>query len=241
MRATPFSVGRQGSTWNVSRSGIAIMSDSSIRLKPVIEEPSKPIPSVNAPSSSSIPTAKLFSWPRMSVNQRRTKEMPSLSARPRMSCTLVLASGIAVVLSVVAIAPHFLSSKSKPKSKSGLWLPSQPRVCHQPLVLDPGLRRDEDRPLDRRVGLLAVLHGVHPEGFLVLAHAQRHHESEHLQEQERHGERIQGSGQRRERLVPQLPDVPVHPSIRDAIPGLLGEEPDEQDPGEARDPVRGQH
>ena len=30
----------------MSGSGIAIMSDSSIRLKPVIDEPSKPMPSV---------------------------------------------------------------------------------------------------------------------------------------------------------------------------------------------------
>ena len=44
MRATAFSFGRHGSTLKVSGSGIAIMSDSSIRLKPVIDEPSKPIP-----------------------------------------------------------------------------------------------------------------------------------------------------------------------------------------------------
>ena len=60
MRPTAFSCGRQGRTANVSGSGIAIMSDSSIRLKPVIEEPSKPIPSVSAPSSSPTPIAKLF-------------------------------------------------------------------------------------------------------------------------------------------------------------------------------------
>jgi hypothetical protein len=34
---------------NVSGSGIATMSDSSIALKPVIDEPSKPIPSSSAP------------------------------------------------------------------------------------------------------------------------------------------------------------------------------------------------
>jgi hypothetical protein len=42
-----------------------------MRLKPVIDEPSKPIPSSSAPSSSSLPTAKLLSWPRMSVNHSR--------------------------------------------------------------------------------------------------------------------------------------------------------------------------
>ena len=52
MRATPASLGRQGSAMNVLGSGIAIMSDSSIALKPVIEEPSKPIPPSNASASS---------------------------------------------------------------------------------------------------------------------------------------------------------------------------------------------
>ena len=36
------------------------MSDSSIALKPVIDEPSKPIPSFSAPSISLGVTAKLF-------------------------------------------------------------------------------------------------------------------------------------------------------------------------------------
>ena len=56
-------------------SGIAIMSDSSIALKPVIEEPSKPMPPSNASSSSSSLIEKLFSCPRTSVNQNRMKRM----------------------------------------------------------------------------------------------------------------------------------------------------------------------
>jgi hypothetical protein len=63
---------RQGRIRNVSGSGIAIMSDSSIRLKPVMDEPSKPIPSSSAPASSSRPIANDLSWPKMSVNQSRT-------------------------------------------------------------------------------------------------------------------------------------------------------------------------
>ncbi len=54
---------------------MAIMSDSSMALKPVIEEPSKPIPPAMASSSSSTPTENDFSWPRTSVNQRRMKRM----------------------------------------------------------------------------------------------------------------------------------------------------------------------
>jgi len=52
MRPTPCSSGRQGSTANVAGSGIAIMSDSSIALNPVIEDPSNPMPASSAPSSS---------------------------------------------------------------------------------------------------------------------------------------------------------------------------------------------
>ena len=46
------------------------MSDSSIALKPVIDEPSKPIPSSSAPSSSLGVIAKLFRCPSRSVNQQ---------------------------------------------------------------------------------------------------------------------------------------------------------------------------
>ena len=44
--------GARAARENVLGSGIAIMSDSSIALKPVIEEPSKPIPPSNASASS---------------------------------------------------------------------------------------------------------------------------------------------------------------------------------------------
>jgi hypothetical protein len=54
---------------------MAIMSDSSIALKPVIDEPSKPIPPSKASSRSSELIENDFSWPRMSVNQSRMKRM----------------------------------------------------------------------------------------------------------------------------------------------------------------------
>ena len=66
-----FSAGRQGMTANVDGSGMAIMSDSSIGLKPVIDEPSKPIPPSKASSSSAALIEKLFSCPSTSVNQSR--------------------------------------------------------------------------------------------------------------------------------------------------------------------------
>src|SRR4051794_20424235 len=88
IRATPDSWGRQGRTANVVGSGWAIMSDSSMALKPVIEEPSKPLPPSKASASSSALIEKLFSWPRTSVNQSRMKRMPWSSTRARTSSAL---------------------------------------------------------------------------------------------------------------------------------------------------------
>ena len=84
---------------------MAIMSDSSIRLKPVIDEPSKPMPSSSAPSSSSLPTAKDFSWPRMSVNHSRMNWMSCSSTSASTSC---LDAPVPVVVSIVAINLPFL-------------------------------------------------------------------------------------------------------------------------------------
>src|ERR671917_2005240 len=95
---------RHGRIRNVLGSGIAIMSDSSIRLNPVIEEPSKPMPSSSAPANSSRPTANDFSWPKMSVNQNRMNSTFSSSTRARTSAARVpTASG------AIAIDGHLLS------------------------------------------------------------------------------------------------------------------------------------
>jgi len=51
-RATPGASLRQGSVVKVLASGRASMSDSWTRAKPSIAEPSNPMPSLNAPSSS---------------------------------------------------------------------------------------------------------------------------------------------------------------------------------------------
>src|SRR5579884_2244811 len=75
IRATPCSAGRQGRMANVLASGMAIMSDSSIGLNPVIDEPSNPIPPSNASPSSVALIENDLSWPRMSVNHRRMKRM----------------------------------------------------------------------------------------------------------------------------------------------------------------------
>ena len=73
IRPVAFSDGRQGMTAKLDGSGMAIMSDSSIGLKPVIDEPSKPIPPSNASSSSDELIENDLSCPSTSVNQRRMK------------------------------------------------------------------------------------------------------------------------------------------------------------------------
>src|ERR671914_1996228 len=95
---------RHGRVRNVVGSGMAIMSDSSIRLNPVIDEPSNPMPSSSAPASSSRPTANDFSWPKMSVNQNRMNSTFSSSTRASTSAARVpMSSG------AIAIDPHLLS------------------------------------------------------------------------------------------------------------------------------------
>ena len=85
IRPTFDSPERHGITTKVAGSGIATMSDSSIALKPVIEEPSKPIPSSSAPSISSGVIANDFRCPSRSLNQRSIDSMPSVLQRASTS------------------------------------------------------------------------------------------------------------------------------------------------------------
>src|SRR5918999_4949548 len=89
---------RHGRIRNVVGSGMAIMSDSSIRLNPVIDEPSKPMPSSSAPASSSRPTANDLSWPNMSVNQKRMNSTFSSSTRASTSPARVPVSSAAIAI-----------------------------------------------------------------------------------------------------------------------------------------------
>src|SRR5690606_25678748 len=76
-----------GSTWNVDGSGLATMSDSYTRAKPSMADPSKPMPSLNAPSSSAGATATDLRKPSTSVNHSRTNRMSrSSSVRSTNSC-----------------------------------------------------------------------------------------------------------------------------------------------------------
>src|ERR687885_320992 len=124
IRATPppWSSGRHGSTANVLASGSAIMSDSSMALKPVIEEPSKPIPPAKASSSCSELMLNDFSDPRMSVNQRRMKRMPR-------SWTTALTSS-------------FVCGRSAGSTAMG----AQPSRSSEQPAIAPGLQRQQPLP-----------------------------------------------------------------------------------------------
>src|SRR3954453_17406277 len=85
---------RHGRIRKVDGSGMAIMSDSSIRLNPVIDEPSKPIPPSSAPASPSRPPANDLSAPKMSVNQNRMNSTLCSSTCARTSPAPALLSSM---------------------------------------------------------------------------------------------------------------------------------------------------
>ena len=81
----------KGRTWKVDGSGIAILSDSEIREKPSMEDPSKPTPSSKADSSSDGLITTDFNPPMRSVNHNRMKRISrSSTVRRTNSCWLLI-------------------------------------------------------------------------------------------------------------------------------------------------------
>src|SRR3954454_24890310 len=114
------------------------MSDSSIALKPVIEDPSKLIPPSKASSSCSAEIEKDFSCPRMSVNHRRMKRMLFSATSALTSSAVCGRSGIAL-------------QANGPRGRPG-WTGGRKSV--QPAVrpaLELGHRRRELAPLGREL------------------------------------------------------------------------------------------
>ncbi len=111
IRATDRSPELHGSTRKDDGSGIAIMSDSSIALKPVTDEPSKPIPCMTASSSSRWVMAKLFSRPTRSVNHSWTKVMSSSFTR---LITSARRSSAAVGIVSISLLSPFPGMKKAP-------------------------------------------------------------------------------------------------------------------------------
>ena len=93
MRAAPGASVRHGRIANEEASGFANMSDSVTRANPSIADPSKPIPSANALSSSAGAIATDFKKPSTSVNQSRTKRtLRSSKVRNTNSSCLLISS-----------------------------------------------------------------------------------------------------------------------------------------------------
>jgi hypothetical protein len=121
----------------VSGSGIATMSDSSIALNPVIDEPSKPIPSSSAVSISCGVIAKLFRWPSRSVNQKRTYSTFCFSIS-FSTCLRDSGSDVArCLLSIIAICRFLpLRTKKAPEAEKSASEAASPRKdrgsLHQP-------------------------------------------------------------------------------------------------------------
>src|SRR3954451_19197927 len=158
IRATPPAScsGRHGSSRKVLGSGIAIMSDSSIALKPVIEEPSKPIPASNAPSRSCELIENDFSWPRMSVNQRRMKRTPVSRTWASTSSAVVGCS------SVSAIEARTLQPAQRPRAELAQGR-SQLAAHVRQSVLDPRGRAVAHVALDDAASL-ELLHALGEQG-----------------------------------------------------------------------------
>src|SRR3954452_20976593 len=160
IRATPppSCSGRHGSRRKVLGSGIAIMSDSSIALKPVMEEPSKPLPASKAPSRSCELIENDFSWPRMSVNHMRMKRTPVSRTLARTSSAVVGCS------SVSAMEARTLQPAERPRAQLAQGRGELAAHVRQP-VLDAGGRAVADVALDDAAGL-ELLHafGQQPVG-----------------------------------------------------------------------------
>ena len=93
IRAAPGASVRHGKIENVVGSGFANMSDSLTRAKPSIAEPSKPIPSSKAFSSSAGAIATDFKNPKTSVNHNRIKRILRSSIVRSTNCFCLAVSG----------------------------------------------------------------------------------------------------------------------------------------------------
>ena len=99
IRAAPGASVRHGRIEKVAGSGFANISDSVMRAKPSMAEPSKPIPSAKAFSNSAGAIATDFRKPRTSVNHKRTKRMLRSSSVLRTnSCCLLVSADIGSIL-----------------------------------------------------------------------------------------------------------------------------------------------
>src|SRR5438034_5574586 len=162
-RATRPPGSSEGSTRKVSRSGLSTMSDSSIRTKPSIAEPSKRMSPERALSNWLSGTSKFLLTPRMSVNCSRRNATPCSRQRLRISFFVapVVFSAVAVMAQEAAGAsrpPQFLASHVVVQEELvGMWPQPYRIVLSRPLVAQPGpdhVRREHPAlEQERMIGL----------------------------------------------------------------------------------------
>src|SRR5712692_2099067 len=105
-RAVVFSPRSQGMTVKVDRSGMRYMSDSAIRAKPSMDEPSNHLPWLMQSSSWLAGMVTLFTTPRTSVNWRLIKR--TFSLRTVSSTSLPVGAVISNLLGQDDRLSHFL-------------------------------------------------------------------------------------------------------------------------------------
>ena len=120
--ATERSPDCRGSIRKVDGSGMAIMSDSSMALNPVTDEPSKPIPWASASSSSSRVIAKLFSLPTTSVNHSLMNftSAPSASRSTHSRSSAGVPAGVSLTGPIVLPSPGIRAQKTPPSDTRGV-------------------------------------------------------------------------------------------------------------------------
>src|SRR6266550_3626334 len=156
-RATRPPASSEGRMRNVSRSGRSTMSDSSIRTKPSIAEPSKRISPPRAFSNWLSGTSTFLLTPKMSVNCRRRNATPCSRQRLRMSFFVA-----PVVFSIVAVMAREAAGASRPPHSLALYVVVQEELVRMgpqrdrvdllgPLVAQPRLDEvvGKDAPLEQ--------------------------------------------------------------------------------------------
>src|SRR5437762_10978917 len=106
----------QGNTRKVERSGLRYMSDSSIRTKPSMDEPSNMILPSSASSNWRSGISTFLIVPRMSVNWRRMNLTFSRSVRSRI-CAFVSRGAPVVVLTMASNSSQLFDPDLRLKPK----------------------------------------------------------------------------------------------------------------------------
>ncbi len=149
-----------GISANVSMSGIRYWSDSAIRVKPSMDEPSNHVPCPTDSSSRWIGIVTALTWPMMSVNWSWTKRMPDAWA----------ASILAVDSGLVAT---WTTPPAAERGGASVLEEQLPVLRQRPEVIgDDRLQLVGDRP-ERLLGGDHVLHedaclGLHGTGLVGL-------------------------------------------------------------------------